>query len=288
MTSSITGASAIVYTPYLGNQVPIWNGIEFVNATFSETFQLLSDATYSPAPAGIQMIYDMFLWQNTQTNIVCTRGPAWATATSRGTGLGTSELTRVNGILVNKYDITHGPAAGYGVYVGSIRTSATGLCNYTLAEPGHGGVAGNYGVWNCYNRVQVTASVTDTSAAYNYTSATIRQSDGSLGNQVRYLDGLGEDGAIAAFSYTHATAAVANASLVTGIGFNSTANFYNGRRNFVISPAAQTTTLSGTIVVLLPPTLGSNYVASLEGSDGTNANIFNAGADQTLSVVFKA
>jgi len=50
--------------------------------------------------------------------------------TVRGVGVGTSELDRIDGIWVNKYDIINGPAARRGTYVGTCLTDGSSQVNW--------------------------------------------------------------------------------------------------------------------------------------------------------------
>ncbi len=54
--------------------------------------------------------------------------------TARGAGAGTAELERLNGLWVNKYDVTNGPAARRGTYVGTIVTNGSSVNQWPMAE----------------------------------------------------------------------------------------------------------------------------------------------------------
>jgi hypothetical protein len=156
-----------------------------------ELSQALSDATKSPAAASTSSNYDMFVWIDGATKR-CTRGPAWSTATARGTGAGTTEIERVNGFLVNKYAITNGPAARYGTYVGSIRVNSAGTVNHIFGSAAAGGGYAVLGIWNAYNRVNVSTSVNDTSVAYAYTTTAWRYANAGT-VYATVMSGLSED-----------------------------------------------------------------------------------------------
>ena len=100
LSGDVTGATTVYFTPAVGNEVPIWNGAVFSSTPFSEVSQALSDTTYSPAAAAASSLYDMFVWTS-GGSIIVSRGPAWSSATSRGTGAGTSELQMVDGVYTN-------------------------------------------------------------------------------------------------------------------------------------------------------------------------------------------
>jgi microcystin-dependent protein len=78
-------------------------------------------------------------------------GPAWSSLTSRGTGAGTTELTRLNGFLTNKVQITgrngsttYTIAANRATYLGTFQTDSGAA----------GAVTDSFGtrnLWNAYN-----------------------------------------------------------------------------------------------------------------------------------------
>lgn len=173
------GATQHCYTPYLGNLVPIYNGVSFVTTLFTEVCQATTDATKSPAAVAASSVYDVFAWNDSGT-FRATRGPAWATTLSPGTGAGTSETNTVNGIPVNKFAITNGPGAGLGTLVGTVASnSSSQLMDSVLFR----------WVWNAYNPEQRTLSLAPTGSASAYGVSAWRQWNASAGNQVAWLQG---------------------------------------------------------------------------------------------------
>lgn len=192
MNTPVSGIGFIRLMPYLGRCFPAWDGARMQMYETPEIGQNLSDATKSPAASVANSIYDMFAWNDAGT-IRCTRGPPWVSDTSRGTGAGTSELTRVAGTYINANNITNGPTANRGTYVGSIRTNASNQVMFVPGGTGAGGVLATIGIWNMYNRVAVTAQVNDNSAAYSYTTAAWRAANNSNNNRCNFLVGIQED-----------------------------------------------------------------------------------------------
>jgi hypothetical protein len=89
ITGDVLAATSVYYTPYIGNQIPIYDGTQFNLSSFSElTLTLNSNHTASN-------IYDVFVWLESGVVTMGT-GPAWNTATAgagaRGSGAGTTEL----------------------------------------------------------------------------------------------------------------------------------------------------------------------------------------------------
>jgi hypothetical protein len=124
ITSDTSGALAVYYTPLTGNLIPLWSGSLFIVSSFIELGLTLNSNHVANA------IYDLFVFSNSGSLTLVT-GPAWNTPTagagSRGTGAGTTELERLNGILVNKNAMTaRNGATTYSVdarkatYVGSM------------------------------------------------------------------------------------------------------------------------------------------------------------------------
>lgn len=200
LAADVTAATEVFYTPYNCNMVPIYNGTTWKPTPFAEISQTLADATKSPSAGAVSQNYDMFVWNDAGTMRV-SRGPTWATgggsATARGTGAGSTELAMTNGVLMNAFSITNGPAANRGVYIGTISTSASGANGqlnmmFTPAAAA-GGTANRLDVWNTYNRVAVSSMVRDSVDTYNYTTATVRAVNNSTSNRVTLVAGLPSD-----------------------------------------------------------------------------------------------
>lgn len=222
MTSAQTAKTVVYYALYTGNLVPIYDGTSFKWTVFAE---LSNDLTASatgkagPAAATTNSNYDLFVWSDSGT-IRLTRGPAWTSDTARGTGAGTSELQRINGIWTNKVAITNGPVANLGTYVGTIRTDGSSQANWQPGGAAAGGTAALLNVWNAYNRVSISGVVSDTTASWNYTTFTWRSADNSAANRVSFIVGLQED-FISACYQVGALNSSGN-SFNAGIGYDST------------------------------------------------------------------
>ena len=222
MTSAQTAKTTVYYTPYLGNLVSIPGASGFVAVPFAE---LSNDLTASstgkagPAAATTNSNYDLFVWNDAGT-LRLTRGPAWSSDTSRGTGAATTEIERISGLWRNKVAITNGPGAGLGLYVGTIRTDGSSQANWQPGGAAAGGTAALLNVWNAYNRVFVSGVVSDTTASWNYTTFTWRSADNSTGNRVSFIVGLQED-FISACYQVGALNSSGN-SFNAGIGYDST------------------------------------------------------------------
>ncbi|MDI3564942.1 hypothetical protein [Bradyrhizobium sp. Arg816] len=228
LTSTTTGNTAVYYTPYVGDMVAVYDGTNYVPTIFTELSQPLTDTTKSPAAATSSTNYDLFVWNDAGT-LRCTRGPAWSSGTSRGTGAGTTELVRVKGLLLNAQAITNGPAAQRGTYVGTVRTRvADATIDFSLGSATSGGGAATIGVWNAYNRVTVSATVEDTFSSSNVSAGTtVPLNNGGTGsglnNRVSYVVGLPED--VVEASMIASASCAGSAAGGVGIGYDSTSSY---------------------------------------------------------------
>lgn len=239
LTSTVAAATAILYTNYTGNLCPVWSGSVFVPALFTETTQALSDATKSPAAAVAGQVYDMFGWLDGVTFRV-TRGPTWAAGatagsnTVRGSGAGSTALTRVNGILVNVNAITNGPAAGFGTYLGTIATDASGVTTtFNLGTTAAGGGAAVIGLWNAYNRVSLIGQVRDSTASWTYATQSWRPANNSTAARATFVLGLSDEPWKA--TYTGFATGATSGAAYTGVGLDTTTGA-TGIQGFIGAP----------------------------------------------------
>lgn len=139
--------------------------------------------------------------------------------TARGTGAATTDLERLNGIWVNKYDIANGPAARRGTYVGTIYTNASAQIDFKFGGAAIGGDEAIIGLWNAYNRVAVEGYINESTTAWPYNMTAWRPANGSSRNRASFVSGQRED--FAAAFYLVSVYDGANASQgQAGVGFN--------------------------------------------------------------------
>lgn len=220
LTSDVVNATSIIYTPAVGNRIPIYNGTDFISTIFPEISQTLADTTKSPGAAGNNATLDLFVWNDAGT-IRLSRGFAWASSTSRGTGVGTAELQFLNGIWTNKQQITNGPGPNLGTYVGTIHTDGSQHVHMNFKPaPAAGGSSNHLYLWNMYNRRQITSINRDSTTTWTYTTATWRAKNGNQNNSIDFVCGIAEDMYEAVNSMNFDTSAGAGSAI--GIGFDST------------------------------------------------------------------
>ena len=280
LTSNVSAVSTIYYTPYIGNMCLVGNSLVNtpVPVTFQEVSQALSDTTKSPSAAVAGAVYDLFSWMDGSIFRV-TRGPAWsagATAgsnTVRGSGAGSTALVRVNGVFVNAYTITNGPAAGYGVYQGTIATDSSGATvSWNLGGAATGGVAAILNVWNMFNRIRFKTLMTDNTSSWTYNSTTWRSANNAAPLQrATFVQGILENFVEA--EYLSCSTATANTTPEVGVGLNSTNTLAPGT---IIGQATETTgsiytNMLSTYVGLL---LGANYLQAIENVLGGTAGFY--------------
>lgn len=188
MTTTQAAKSTLYYSPKEGDLVPLFDGTNVLMRTFSELSALLSDTTKSPAAIGINKCNDWFVWDDGGITRLG-HGPDWTDDLTRSAG---TALVRVKGLLLNAVAITNGPAVQRGTFVGTTRSNAAGLLDWIYGTAAVGGGAAFFGVWNCYNRADVAALVTDTTGNWAPAAGT-RPLNNSVNNRVSAVFGLAED-----------------------------------------------------------------------------------------------
>jgi hypothetical protein len=264
-TSDVTGATTIYCTPWKGRRLPLYNGTAWDVYESSELSNITTNSsTGSAGPAAVanNSNYDLFAWANSGTPTL-TRGFAWTSDTARGTGAGTTELELFEGRYVNKFAITNGPAARCGLYMGTVRSDGSAQINDTLAKR-H--------VWNMYNRVRRAMRRVDTTASWTYSSATIRQANGSTANQLDFVRGLDED-AVDANVIIRAYNSSAGEIFACGIGIDSTTVDSGVSGQTAVATALKA--LPGVSALSVSSLgIGRHYLAWLEVSSPTGTTTF--------------
>lgn len=269
MSTTQSAKTTIYYTPYQGIVCPIYDGTNMIPTVFAELSNVTSNSAVGnagPAAVANTSIYDMFVWTNAGVNTL-TRGPAWTNDTTRSAG---TALVMVQGIWLNNASITNGPAASRGTYVGSVRSNGSAQIDWIF---GASGVAGFLGVWNMYNRVQVSTRAFDNTASWTYATNTGRQFDGSAVNQVSFLSGLAEDSPSANMFTTISLTANVGSFYSVGIGLDSTTAYSVLSACTSSASAASSFPMSCSNGYL--PQIGFHYISANETGDGTHSNTVN-------------
>lgn len=219
----------VVYAPLHSNLLPMSDGVNFSAREFG-AFALLALVSNHLA----NTIYDVFAF-DVAGAITLGTGPAWANSAagsgSRGTGAGSTELTRLKGRLVNANQITarNGTdtftvAALTALYLGSIRIDASaGQCTCHVSY----GQTRRWGVWNAYNRQPLVLKAGDATSSWSYSTTSYRAANNNSANSLNVFAGLAEevlDASHGQYFYSNGTGLPAIA-----IGVNST-SVASGRR----------------------------------------------------------
>lgn len=306
IASDQTAKTAVFYTPYNGNQVPIPNGTKFNVREFSElTLTLASQHT-------ADNIFDVFLFLDPADNSTVTigTGPAWTTATAgssaRGTGAGTTELFRLKGLYVNNVAATmrngattYSVALKSAIYVGSIyidHTAGQVSCYVSYGQNR------KWGVSNAFNRRPIVLQVGDATASWTYATATVRASNnvpasysagsfnvgsGTACNGAVVLNGLAEEYLGVDFTqYCSALDQTGNSSFKVssmGLGVNSITTYSGINGIFgtlgLGGPLGQQQATMPKASHIVAPSLGLTVIAACEKGNATASFTSNYNGD---------
>jgi hypothetical protein len=276
ITADATSSTSIGYEPLIGNLLPFYNGARHVPTEFSAlTLSLHSSHA-------INTIYDVFGFLNSGVPTLVT-GPAWsnsaAGAGSRGTGAGTTELTRLGGYWVNSVSMsarngttTYTVGANLATYLGSVFIDGTAgqvTCHRNWGQ------SRKWGVWNCYNRQPLILLMGDATASWSYTAATIRQSNGSTSNKLTVFCGLAEELIDVTFAQVATPGNTNDTVPQIGVGWNSTTVF-SGKRGWIDNGATDFLGFDLSAQYISVPFIGINNVNSLEFGGTTAPGVGSA------------
>lgn len=246
-TSDVTAAETLYCTPYKGNSIALYSGTAWVMRTSAEMSIDIPDVTG---------VHDVFCYDNSGTPTL--EVLVWTNETTRATG-----LTLQNGVLVKSGDATRR-------YLGTFYSTTAG--NGQTEDS----VANRY-LWNYYNRVLRPMRVLEGTDTWNYTTATIRQANGSTANQLNFVIGVSED-LVSAETYVAVRNTAANVLVASGIGQDSTTAFATGLifPRAVTAVAAQDQQATSSLKTF--PGVGKRYLAWLEYSAATGTTTWSGDA----------
>lgn len=195
VSSSDQSAKATLYfTPYGGNKLALYNSTKTAWELFTFTELSLSLVGLTASKP-----YDIWVYNNAGTPTL--EATVWTDATNRVTGLALQD-----GVYVKSGTATRR-------YLGTIYINASGgQTDDTLAKRT---------VWNYYNRVRRPMRVIEATTSWTYSTATIRQANGAVGNQLAFVVGVAEV-QLDAEVLAHAANNNANINGAIGIGLDST------------------------------------------------------------------
>jgi hypothetical protein len=288
MNTDVVG-SVIYYTPYIGNYVPIWNGSNFVNTSFSE-LTLTLNSTYHPTTK----VYDVYA--SLQSGVVTLSALYWGGTNARSTSAGgyagtaNASIIQKNGIWVNNAAIATGQSynnstsyviAQYqGTWLGTFYTTGAGQTQVNFKPSSVSGGCNNIvGIWNAYNRIPIRSISRDSNNTWTYATSTWRSADASTSNRVSYVDGAQQSQVKTTYSVLGTTATL-DAYVTIGVSLNSTTASPNVVSINYTPRANNGTTMVATETFL--PQLGFNYYQAMEISNSAVTATFTGNGVQAL------
>lgn len=289
--SDVTSATALIYTPYVSNTVPIYNGTSFTTTTFSElTLTLVAAHTAN-------QIYDVYVFNNSGA-VTLASGPAWQTATAGSGARGAAAaVTRLNGIWVNNIQIagrngstTYTIGANLATYLGSMSIDAT---NGQISFYRSWGQSRRWAAWNAYNRAPIIMSAGDSTGTWTPNPSSYRPANNATANSISSFCGLPEEIAdVVYIQEMDSNTTNQNIIILNAIGWNSTtaASGTRGIYRLQSNDAGHTTTTDATGVARYQgaPAIGLQTITALEQNAGTTTGIMTGTeASMRLNVSYR-
>lgn len=221
-TGDVTAATALYYEPVAGNNVPIYNGSAFISHAFTELTLTLGSSNLA------NTIYDICIYDSSGSAAIGTT-VAWSTSSAgsgnRGSGAGTAQITKLNGVYVNAVQATvkNGAttatvAANQCTIVGSVYMDGTnGQVSFTPTF----GASRKWGVSNIYNKQPILLNAGVAAANWTYGTNTLRPSDNLSTSSLTVFMSVPEQLVDLSFSQQIACN-TSNGSTTVAIGWNST------------------------------------------------------------------
>jgi Repeat of unknown function (DUF5907) len=257
-TTDRTAQGTIYLTPYNGSHCSTYDSSTWTDHASAEISLALT------ATSGKN--YDVFVdWSGSVLEL--TLSTAWTNDTTRADAVALQDGVTVLGSNHAKK------------LVGTIRASGTNVTADSGGFTGTTQVGAQRFVWNRYNQIARPMTVTDTTSSWSYTTATIRQADGTTGgancttcNQVAYVTG---DASLTVEAELKGGIRSANSSVVAfiGIGVDST-TVMSGFNTPIYGNG-----LVGMAVVASykgAPGLGYHYISWNEYGGDTTCNFYGA------------
>jgi hypothetical protein len=315
LAADVTAATTLYYTASDGNYFPLWDGTSWQVRQFPADLSLALDNNsghtgYHQA----NKLFDVFTADDGGTTRFGT-GPAWTagavagavgnyvsagtlttSTAARGTGAGSTELARINGVWANANTMTlrYGSAsgntvsiaAGKATYLGTIWIDATdGQITCHLAY----GQNRKWGVWNAYNRVPIELIAGDSTATWTYGTNTLRKSNNAGGNSVTVLCGLPEEPVLSRFKqYLSNTSSDVLTQIAIGAGSFTAASGVTGSYRIGVTASISTPAATLDAEYRQLPFIGLQSFSCLEQVNGTNQTFNGTNPNMQLSALYRA
>lgn len=253
-TGDVSGAGTIYLTPYKGNKIATYNGTRWKLHTLTEISLALTATSGS--------VYDVWVYDNSGTLTLETT--VWTNVTTRATALALQD-----GVYVKSGTPTRR-------YVGTFYATGTD-------ETSDG--SGVRHLWNYYNRVQKVSAISLTSATWTYTTATIRQFNGSATYQFDFTAGVAEDLNEAELLWVSSNSS-ADVVRTVGFGANSTTSFSGIHNSAAAAGTPATTKVKHHAMYKAATAAGKYYIALLEHSVATGTTTWGDGGTAVYGAYF--
>ena len=257
--ADVTAATTIYFTPYKeGNRIALFDGSKWKVYAFTEVSLALGTLTDD-------LPYDVFLYDNAGT--LTLEFAAWTSATARhAAGIYATLLPAQNGVKVKS---TNGTAIdNTRRYLGTFRTETTTTTEDSLAKRF---------VWNYYNRVPRPMRVLEATDTWAYTTATLRQANGSTANQIAVVVGVAEVEIVVDVKASASSDAAAR-HLVVAIGHNSTSAAATGSVMPYLESQVASRPIPLSAHLRTYPAVGYSYFAWLEYSTAAGTTTWQGDA----------
>lgn len=241
-STDVTAATTIYLTPYKGNR------IDLLDSGGLPT-RLVSAEVSIAVPATTTQMYDIFAFNS--GGVPTLELLAWTNDTTRATA-----LVLINGILTKTGNSTRR-------YLGSFRT--TGVSGQTTDA-----MANRY-LWNYYNRAVRLLRRIESTANWAYVTATVRQANAAVGNQIDIVNGIADSTIVIAL---HAMCSTTVAGVQCGIGEDVTNAFSTNQVGGYINLVNGITAGAATLNTM--PAVGRHFYAWLEKGNGTDGTWYGA------------
>lgn len=292
--------TSIYYAPCGSEWVPIYNGTQM------QLYQFTSSATDTVGLAlalgsnwSANTLYDAFVALNSGAPVLCT-GPAWSSSavgsSTRGSGSGTTQLALYKGLWTNAVSLTCRISnsatitapANEATYVGTFLTNASaGQIDLKFGTAATGCGSAVLSVFNAYNRHETRATVINTTATWNYTTAAWRAADASSTCVVNQVTGLGPEDVVWV-NYAEFIEPAASSFGIIGVGFNTSTSIAARSTSFIVVNGTSTGGENGIASFEDVPVLGLNQFFAIEQGNGTSATQFNGqGTFNNMQLSFK-
>lgn len=236
--SDQTAIGTLYLTPYKGSKIALYDGASYWNVRATTEISIA-------VPAVASTVHDVFCYDN--SGVPTLEILAWTNDTTRATA-----LVQQDGVWVKTGATTRR-------YIGTVRTNASNKVVDSYASRW---------LWNYSNRVRRALKVTEATASWAYTTATLRQANASAANQIDFVIGVAED-AVSAKVVACVSNTSASIYVTSGLGFDSTSALATGAMAVGVSTPLAAALCPTTAEAMLYPTVGRHYFAWLEYSSAS-------------------